>query len=139
MARSPMTEAQKRAAAVDWLSGKSWRAVGKAFGAHPKYLQAQARRLGYLEAHQVRTCPCCANPKPLPEFTRAGAQGKEAIMHECNDCMARQTARQRLDVPLIEDDLERRRQASVDAARRYLTRLRQRRQAEAITLGRESE
>lgn len=84
--RARLTEDVLRQAAVEWLEGKSWRRLTAKYQAHPKYLAGQAKKLGYMTPDTIRSCPKCHAPKVLTEFTRAGASGKEAVMHDCNAC-----------------------------------------------------
>lgn len=136
MAKARLTETLLRQIAVEWLGGKSWRKLGNDYHVHPKYLCSQAKRLGYLEPHNVRKCPTCFTPKELPAFTRIGAGHKPAVMHECNDCLARERERcetPALKQPLIESERERWRLESIEASQAYLAKVRARLRALAAT------
>lgn len=136
MPRAKLTETLLRRAAVDWLAGKSWRALGPVYGCHPKYLQTQAKRLGYLAPENIRTCPVCQEPKVLPEFTRPSSGGKDTILHECNVCAATQLERQRPILPpepLEDTEVERLRQEAMAHANAYLAKQRAKHRAMAAT------
>lgn len=136
MAKARLTEALLRQIAVEWLAGKSWRKLGNLHHVHPKYLQGAAKRLGYLEPHNVRKCPTCFTPKELPAFTRIGAGHKPAVMHECNECLARERERcsaPALKQPPIESERERWRLESIEASQAYLAKVRARLRALAAT------
>lgn len=140
MSRAPLTEAQLRDAAVQWLDGRSWRALWKVFKCHPKYLQAQAKRLGYMTPDTIRTCPTCREPQPLTQFTRPGAGGRDAIMHECNRCVTQQQERQQPVLPpepLLDTEIERLRQESIIFARAHLEKAKAKLRAIQATLRRE--
>lgn len=136
ISRPPLTEAQLHEAAGLWLSGRSWRSLWKVFQCHPKYLQTQAKRLGYMAPDTIRTCPVCRESQLLQRFTRAGAGGAEAIMHECNGCAKRQQERQKLAAltePLLDTVVERLRLEAIFFARAHLAKARARLKAMQIT------
>lgn len=134
--RPHLTESQLHEAAGLWLEGKSWRSLWKVFRCHPKYLQAQAKRLGYMSPDIIRKCPVCRDSHSLQRFTRTGASGIEAIMHECNDCSRRQQERQKvaaLTEPLLDTAIERLRLEAIFFSHAHLAKVRARAKAMQIT------